>query len=142
MTICTHSRRCILGDVIQGAFRPNAAGRAVKECWYELPHHYAGVGLDAFAVMPNHVHGVIGFLDPVGAGFKPALRRRTLSEVVRAFKTFSGRRINEQRGEAGVAVWQRGFYEHIVRNEKSLSEIRRYIAGNPRNWETDPENLF
>ena len=67
--------------------------------------------------------------------------RRNLSEVVRAFKTFSARRINELGGTRGVAVWQRGYYEHIVRGEKGLSEIRRYIADNPRNWEMDRENL-
>jgi REP element-mobilizing transposase RayT len=93
--------------------------------------------------MPNHVHGVLVFLDPVGAGLKPApttTRRRTLSEVVRAFKTFSGRRINELRASPGLPVWQRGYYEHIVRTEKGLREIRRYILDNPKNWSRDPEN--
>jgi len=144
VTICTHDRKCTLGDIVRGVFRPNGAGAAVKECWYELPHHYAGVGLDAFVAMPNHVHGVIALLDPVGAGFKPALamKRRTLSEVVRAFKTFSGRQINELRKTPGSPVWQRGFYEHVIRSKKGLGEIRRYIADNPRNWETDPENFI
>jgi len=107
VTVCTHDRECTLGDVIEGSFRPSAAGKIVRECWYELPYHYAGLVLDAFAIMPNHVHGVFVFVDPVGVGLKLApttARRRTLSEVVRAFKTFSGRRINELRGTPGVAV--------------------------------------
>jgi len=144
VTICTYGRKCTLGDVVQGIFRPSAAGIVVAECWYELPYHYAGVALDSFAVMPNHVHAVVGLLDPVGAGLKPALAagRRTLSEVMRAFKTFSGRRINELCGTGGLPVWQRGFYDHIIRNEKGLSQVRRYIANNPGNWDNDPENWF
>jgi REP element-mobilizing transposase RayT len=144
VTICTQDRRRVLGEVIDGSFQANAAGNIVKECWCELPYHYAGLALDAFVVMPNHMHGVLAFLDDVGAGLKPALGikpRRSLSEVVRAFKTFSARRINELRGTRGVAVWQRAYYEHIVRGEKGLSEIRRYIADNPGNWEMDRENL-
>jgi len=144
VTICTHNRRCVLGEIIDGSFRANAEDNIVKECWYELPYHYAGLALDAFGVMPNHVHGVLAFLDDVGAGLKPALAgkpRRNLAEVVRAFKTFSSRRVNGLRGTRGVAVWQRGYYEHIVRGEKGLSEIRRYIADNPKNWEMDRENL-
>ncbi len=143
VTICTRERKCVLGEVIDGSFQANAAGNIVRECWYELPYHYAGLALDAFVVMPNHLHGVLAFVDDVGAGLKPALAikpRRNLSEVVRAFKTFSARRINELGGAPGAAVWQRGYYEHIVRGEKSLSEIRRYIADNPRNWAADPEN--
>jgi REP element-mobilizing transposase RayT len=143
VTVCIHDRKCILDDVIEGAFQPSSAGEIVKACWYELAYHYAGLALDALTIMPNHVHGVLVFLDPVGAGLKPApttTRRRTLSEVVRAFKTFSGRRINELRASPGLPVWQRGYYEHIVRTEKGLREIRRYILDNPKNWSRDPEN--
>ena len=71
------------------------------------------------------------------AGFKPA---PTLSEVVRAFKTFSARRVNEWRGSPGVAVWQRNFYEHVVRGDNELNRIREYIMNNPVQWELDLEN--
>ena len=105
--------------------------------------------LDAFVVMPDHVHGVLWIAEPfdasVRAGLKPAPtqgpggggawgRVHSLSEVVRGFKTFSARRINEARGTPGAAVWQRGFYEHVVRGEADLDRIRFYIERNPARW--------
>ena len=99
--------------------------------------------------MPNHVNGII-VINPhqtaVGAGLKPAptrpdtVKRHGLPEIVRAFKTFSARRINERRRMTDLPVWQRNYYEHIVRNEFSLNLIRRYILENPRQWHMDPEN--
>ncbi len=62
------------------------------------------------------------------------MRRHGLPEVVRGFKTYSGRRVNAMRGTPGTAVWQRGFYEHVVRNEEDLNRIREYIAENPLRW--------
>jgi REP element-mobilizing transposase RayT len=95
--------------------------------------------------------------NPVGAGLRPALalgesetiedantasdqRSYALSEIVRAFKSFSARRINAHRGTPGQPVWQRNYYEHVVRDEESLNRIREYIVGNPAEWATDPEN--
>ena len=72
----------------------------------------------------------------VGAGFKPA---HGLPEIVRALKTFSARRINAQRATPGQPVWQRNYYERIIRNEKELNETRHYIEDNPAHWDNDPE---
>ncbi|WP_232280630.1 transposase [Chloroflexus aggregans] len=96
--------------------------------------------MDAFVVMPNHVHGIVVI---VGAGLKPAptTTRHGLPEIVRQFKTFSARRINEMRGTPGVSVWQRNDDEHIIRNEESLNCIREYIANNPLKWQLERENL-
>jgi REP element-mobilizing transposase RayT len=89
VTICTHERKSILGKVAGAALEPSAAGKIARECWIELTHHYGRLQLGALTVMPNHIHGVLGFVDPAWAGLKPApTTRRTLSEVVRAFKTF------------------------------------------------------
>ena len=142
VTVCALEKTCIFGEIHDGYFDPSPVGNIVRECWFELPYHYAGLYLDEFIVMPNHVHGVMIFIDPVGVGLKGhvnASRRRSVLEVVRAFKTFSGRRINEMRGVSGCAVWQRGYYEHIVRTDAALDEIRKYIRNNPLNWEKDPE---
>jgi hypothetical protein len=81
--------------------------------------------------MPNHVHGLIQLAVP------DAL---PLSEIVRGFKTFSARRINIMRNSSGSPVWQRGYWEHIVRNESSLAKIREYIRNNPSRWGFDREN--
>ncbi len=123
----------------------NAYGEIVREAWFDLPNHYAHVELDAFVIMPNHIHAIIVLVaEPVGAGLKPAPTpaptRHPLSEIVRALKTFSARRINTRRGTPGAPVWQRNYYEHIVRNERSLDAIRRYIAENPLRWHLDRYN--
>ena len=146
ITICAHGHESLFGTVTDGRLILNGYGKIVRECWYDLPRHYPHVTIDAFVVMPNHVHGVIVLLaeaiGAVGAGLKPApttteRRRQALPEVVRGFKTFSARRINTLRDAAGTSVWQRNYYEHIVRDDKDLERIRIYIADNPRHWEED-----
>jgi putative transposase len=90
--------------------------------------------------MPNHIHGII-LINDVWAGLKPAhTKRYPLSEIVRAFKTFSARRINTARNAIGVPVWQRNYYEHIIRDNEELNIIREYINNNVINWNSDNEN--
>ncbi len=144
VTIVTQGRQCLFGEVVESEMRLNEYGRVVVECWNGLPGHYPHVGLDAFVVMPNHVHGVLELTRNVGAGLRPAPTsakwRHSLSEIVRAFKAFSSRRINELRNMPGAPVWQRNYYEHIIRNEDDLYDIRQYIIYNPAKWAEDGEN--
>ena len=132
--------------------RLNETGRAVRHTWDDLPNHYPHAAPDAFEVMPNHVHGIVILTDTddpglnfhyVGAGFEPAptrpvsnnsMSRHGLPEIIRAFKTFSAQRINVLRKTPGAPVWQRNYYEHIVRNDDELNCIRQYIADNPLKW--------
>jgi putative transposase len=92
--------------------------------------------------MPNHVHGVLALLDPVGAGLRPACVQiqHSLSEIIRAFKGFSARAIAELDPSLRSAVWQRGFYDHIIRNADDLTNVRRYIYQNAARREFDREN--
>ena len=101
--------------------------------------------------MPNHIHGIVVISDHdaaaglVGAGLRPAPtepvgRRHGLPEIIRAFKGFSARRVNALRGTPGAPVWQRNYYEHIIRDEIDLDRIRQYILDNPLRWEEDREN--
>lgn len=154
VTICTQDHLCLFGEIVDGDMRANALGRIVQETWQDLPDHYPRVELDAFVVMPNHVHMIVILTQdphPVGAGFKPALahgpgttpdvpKRYGLAEITRAFKTFSARQINKCRRVQGIPVWQRNYYEHIIRNERALNYIRRYIVENPQRWAQDREN--
>ena len=158
VTACTEKRESLFGELIQGEVRPSEIGRLVSWCWFDLPNHYPRLKLDEFVLMPNHIHGILALVDPVGAGLKPALGilapaglvgaglkpalalRHALAEIVRAFKTFSSRRANELRGTRGKPLWQRSYYEHIIRSGDELSSIRRYVAENPLRWEWDREN--
>lgn len=176
VTICTFERECIFGDVCDGRMSLNALGLIAQRQWDALPRHYPNATLDAFLIMPNHVHGVILLTEPslagersVGAGLTP-YRIRTpavgdddvthlgvqsacetrpygtwrvrhgLPEIVRGFKTFSARQINFLRKSRGERVWQRNYYERIVRDEDELNRVREYIFDNPSKWVEDPEN--
>jgi putative transposase len=166
VTIVTQNRECLFGDVVDGEMVSNELGKMVLFTWNDLPNHNQHIILDEFVIMPNHFHGII-FINAgagsniagagldivgvdlnvdVGAGSEPAptmnkmKKRHGLPEIVRQFKTFSARRINKNRGTSGAPVWQRNYWEQIIRNEKSLNNFRQYIIQNPSNWQTDAEN--
>lgn len=144
VTICAKDRKHLFGRILGQRMEANTYGRIVEASWRDIPNHYRGIELDEFILMPNHIHGIVVILDDfptLGAGSEPApTKRHSLSEIMGGFKTFSARRINEIRTIPGTPVWQRGFFEHIIRNEKSLTHIREYIASNPQRWMLDKEN--
>ena len=133
ITICSHRGACLFGRIAHGLMRLNALGTLVETCWHALPTHYPHVELDAFVVIPNHVHGILVLADE-------SPKRHGLPEIVRAFKTLSSRRVNEMRDRGGTPIWQRGYYEHVIRNEGLLGRIRDYVETNPCRWELDKEN--
>jgi len=141
VTICSHKSENIFGKISNGKVNLSKFGKVVKSVLLDLPKYYPDIRLDVFSIMPNHFHGVI-FI--VGAGLKPAptgqRKRYPLSEIVRGFKTFSSRHINEIRNMPGIPVWQRNYYEHVVRNENKLNLIRQYILNNSLQWQYDREN--
>lgn len=159
VTICAFQRECLFGEVMNGEMWLNEYGNIVQTAWRDLPNHYPYAELDEYVIMPNHFHGVIvitgadmvgaglAVAGSVGAGLKPALttseqheKRHGLPEIIRAFKTFSARRINTLRDNPGCPVWQRNYYEHVIRNETDLANIRQYIANNPLKWDLDENN--
>lgn len=116
----------------------------VHLCWNDLPDHYPNVELDEFVVMPNHVHGIIVILDDtVGATRASPLqgKRNGLGDIVGSFKSAVTKRINEINNTPGTPVWQRGYYDHIIHDDRSLTRIHEYIAHNPRRWAPDKQNL-
>jgi REP element-mobilizing transposase RayT len=133
ITVCTQNRVMLFGKIIDCDVRLNEMGTIVQQSWEDLATHYHDIDLDAFVIMPNHVHGIIIL------GDQPE-RRHAIPEIVRGFKTFFARRVNERAGKRGV-LWQRGYYEHVIRNDKALDRIRAYIANNPARWEDDSENI-
>jgi len=154
VTICVQNRECLLGKIMDGEMVLNEYGQIVQMVWGELLQHYNNIQLDEFVIMPNHIHGIILITDDddttiVGAGLKPAptkpapttsaktTAKHGLPEIVRALKTFSARKINELRNTRGEKLWQRNYWEHIIRNEQSYQRIAKYIIYNPMNWQND-----
>jgi len=161
VTLCTHNRECLFGEIANGQMRLNEAGRLVQDCWTWLAQQYPYVELDAWVIMPNHLHGVLVIREcrggsrtaPTEDRHKPLIERgplpsaptaptarKPLGRLIGAFRTVSTPRINALRGAPVLPVWQRNYYEHIIRDEEGLQRIREYIAHNPARWETDREN--
>jgi len=130
----------MFGEIVDGKMGLNRYGEMVLAHWRNLPNHHPYVELDAFVVMPNHVHGIVVIRD-VGSRLEPTSAKLTkLSEIVRVFKTSSSRRINKMRGMPGIPVWQRSYWERVIRNEGELNKAREYIINNPLKWELDRDN--
>ena len=157
VTICTQERACLFGEVVDGEMRLSEAGWMVHAIFEELSVFYSGVDTDAFAILPNHIHGVIVLrgTDVVGAtpcgrpdagqAQGPAPTRLSLPDVVHRFKTLTTKRYADAVKDCGWPpfagrIWQHNYYEHIIRNEASLNRIRQYIVDNPARWAFDREN--
>ncbi|MFK5925447.1 MAG: transposase [Desulfuromusa sp.] len=163
ITVCVGHRECLLGEIVDGEVVLNAAGRMVERIWQELPDNYPGIGVDIHVVMPNHFHGIIILHPPVscvGAGPRacpdshgsqgeghPQGGAPTLSlpDVVHRFKSMTTARYRQGVNHHNWPpfpgkLWQRNYYDRIIRNENELHNIRQYIYDNPMQWETDEEN--
>jgi REP element-mobilizing transposase RayT len=212
-TICCHQRRCLLGEIEAGVMHLNIVGATVKAVWESLPHHFPLIELDAFVVMPNHVHGIIVITDNPGncnpnrnnnlnpnlnsdcrgEAFVPisedilqqssstnaspflgcnnsspfsegndipqqssstnaspfpesndtspprGTQSGSIGAILQNFKSVATRRVNRITRNSGT-LWQRNYHEEIIRNEKALENLRRYIVENPLSWDEDEEN--
>ncbi len=124
-------------------------GWIVYQSWFEIPQHFSNVELDDFVVMPNHIHGIIVIDDNNYLGGKekeggetPPLRKPTLGQIVAYYKYRTTKIINELDDTQGSRLWQRNYYERIIRDEKELFATRQYIINNPMNWaKDDGQNL-
>ncbi len=165
VTICTFNRECLFGDVMGKTMELNEWGKIMVECWNKISERFPNIELDRFVVMPNHMHGIIhivgagsprptDYIAPnktvslaaktkLGAETAP-LQRYSLGQMIAFFKYQSTKHINQFRQNPGTPIWQRNYYEHVIRNERSLTEIREYIENNPARWTLDrnhPKNI-
>jgi putative transposase len=153
VTVVTHQRQCLFGEIVDGQVLVNGYGEAIREEWLWSARIRPEIRLDAFVVMPNHIHGIVIMGEPiVGAHGRAPLQRaplrrvplhrapRSIGSFIAGFKSAVTRRINEIRGTPGLPLWQRNYYEHIIRDEEELNRIRQYIIDNPSRWEDDAEN--
>lgn len=159
VTICSQNRLCLFGNIADGEMNSNDAGEMVRTVWEQISTHYQGVEIDQFVVMPNHIHGIIAL---VGAGpracpdgGKPGDGQRddgqpqgvaptgfSLSDVVHRFKTMTTKKYTDGVKQHdwqpfSAKLWQRNYYEHIIRNDESYLEIADYIQTNPKRWQED-----
>jgi len=160
ITICSKNRKIIFGEYIEypvgtalAAVRNNipdnvqqkniiklsGLGNIIKKQWINIPNQYNNVELDQFMIMPTHIHGIIIINKRTGASPVP-----TISNIIGSFKSKTSveylRYINDEKLNVPGQIWQRSFYDHVIRNDKSLREIREYIKNNPCNWVNDKEN--
>ncbi len=136
ITICTHKRECLFGCIV-GARRGspimklNTYGIIIRNIWQSIPQHHKVI-LDTLQIMPDHLHGII-IVNQVG---EPRLAP-TLGSIIGYFKSECTKEIRHTIHDPFFILWQRNYYEHIIRDEQELSHIRQYIADNPKNWEND-----
>ncbi|GAB4364788.1 MAG: transposase [Elainellaceae cyanobacterium] len=143
ITLCTHQRQCLFGEIVAGETQLNLYGEIVAEEWQRTPEIRANFAIDNWVVMPNHFHGIVIIENPdrslsfrrahSSAPLRDQLHRRpqSLSSFVAGFKSITTKRINTIRNAARTPVWQRNYYEHIIRDQDSATTIRQYIQNNP-----------
>ncbi|MDP5018807.1 transposase [Anabaena sp. UHCC 0187] len=166
ITICTQNRECNLGEIINGEMKLTVRGFIIDEFWLKIPEHFPNVELDEFVVMPNHVHGIIVINDNFNEGRKhqqnheeareteadrdteaggetPPLRKKTtLGQIIAYYKYQTTKIINQIDDTPGMRIWQRNYYDRIIRNQKILDIARQYIFQNPLRWNKDPNNPY
>jgi REP element-mobilizing transposase RayT len=167
VTICTQGGQCLFGQVVDGCMRLSAGGDMVWRWWRKVDEKYPSVHTDAAVVMPKHFHGIIFITGqprgaaPTGADVdgpprgasstsadmdgSPRGAVPTLGQIVGWFKTMTTNEYIRGVKQLGWPpfsgrVWQRNYYEHVVRNDRTLNAIRRYIADNPVRWGWDRYN--
>ncbi|MEZ4668028.1 MAG: transposase [Anaerolineae bacterium] len=159
VTICTHQRQFLFGEVVNGEMRLNELGLITEECWELIPDHFPHMELDAFVVMPNHVHGILLIAAPPVlkpqqpssfVGTRHASSAATprdnqprgtmhgsLYTAMGSYKSAVTRRVRQHMQTDDTSIWQISFHDHIIRSEQSLNKIRHYVLNNPALWQND-----
>jgi len=160
ITICTADRLCILGEIVGASMQLSEPGKLVELCWRKIPDHFPTTRVDVFQIMPNHIHGIIQIKEktrmgevssPVrvtppmmdlpgkGDGTSPP-RDVRLRDIVAYFKFQATKQMNEMTGTPGRRVFQRSYYDHIIRDDVDHFFVERYIELNPIMWQLDVNN--
>lgn len=154
VTLCTEGRDPLFGRVVRGAMELNELGAIVEVVWERTPEVRPTLGMDVVVVMPNHLHGIVTFREADDGGPSDARsadrahncaplhrRPRSLGSFISGFKATPTRRINDLRGTPQIPVWQRNYYDHVIRNDADYARIHNYILTNPLRWWLDRENV-
>ena len=130
LTICTFQRQHLFGEINNGEIQLNVTGQIVSAIWQKIPQHFPNVELDQFIIMPDHLHGIIVISEQPEQAI-------SLTTIIQNFKSISTRKINKINQNSSVSIWQRNYYERIVRSYQELHRLREYISTNPENWEVN-----
>lgn len=140
ITLVTHNRKWILSAVVESQIKLSPIGNIVKDIWQSIPLHFPQASVNHYVIMPNHIHGIINL---VGARRAVPLQiferfgkpvKGSLPTIIRSFKSEVTRRVNIFRQTPGEKLWQRNYYEHVIRNEREFQILIDYIVTNPGNW--------
>lgn len=138
----------MFGEMDFAVLKLSPLGKVANECWAEMPSHFPNIELPRHIVMPNHVHGIIVIRNPghVGEDVHPERFGKPVAgsppTMVRSYKSAVSLRARRMLHRPGLQVWQRGYYEHAIRDENEFWKIAKYSRENPRRWEFDSENPF
>ena len=152
VTICAFERRCIFGDIRENEIVLSSIGQIVNTCWVEIPQHFPTAKIETHVVMPNHIHGILtihskrAVANPQGkaaAGIESFGKPTpgSIPTIVRSFKAAASKRVRESGYMKSESIWQRGYYEHVLRNTREYVEMTSYILQNPARWAEDEDNL-
>lgn len=148
LTLVTDHRRCLFGDIVGEKIQPSSLGDIASEEWLAGPVHRPEIELGAFCMMPNHLHAIISIVahgqnlegyprvapTPRGPG------KGSIGALVSGYKAAVTRRYRREKSDPNAAIWQRNYYEHVIRDQEDWNTIEAYIPDNPRRWAEDAEN--
>lgn len=165
ITICCYQRECLFGNIINSQIILNNFGQLIKEEWLKSAEIRNEIEFDDFVIMPNHFHGIVIINQEINRDFmkndvdfqdnnvgangrsplqqiqssrpKISMKPKSISSLIAGFKSATTKKINIIRNTPQNPVWQRNYYDHIIRNDESLARIREYVQNNPLSWEND-----
>lgn len=165
ITICCYQRECLFGNIINSQIILNNFGQLIKEEWLKSAEIRKEIEFDDFVIMPNHFHGIVIINQEINSDFmkndvdfqdnnvgangrsplgqiqlsrpKISMKPKSISSLIAGFKSATTKKINIIRNTPQNPVWQRNYYDHIIRNDESLARIREYVQNNPLSWEND-----
>jgi putative transposase len=148
ITICAYNRQHIFGDIINEQMNLNRYGETAFSCWQQIPEHFGNVDLDVFAILPNHIHGIVSISEarhamPLIDDKLRAFGERvpgSISTIIASYKSATTKVIHSLPDSSHRQIWQRGFYDHVIRDDNDLDQIREYIEANHLLWSQDHEN--
>lgn len=137
VTVCAKNKQHYFGKIENCQMKENKVGKLIRQIWLELPLIFSGIALDEFTIMPNHIHGIIVISG--SPKYKPSLKPATLSQIVRALKSKSNVFAHKQILPfiSKLELWQKTFYDRVIRNEADLLKTREYIRFNVAKWGSD-----